>query len=267
MVPVLPGLAARRSWPAGSFFLVPDLRTALAATLLAAAAAALAPAGALAAPYSRAELEKASLQVSDVPGSFFVNGARERQLSYSSGSKTKRFEACVDKDGNKVFGTRPAQRENSVVELYREGSGEDVKAERVVSSDIYVYASRANALKAWKQLNRDRRRCAPKAGTKVPFQGIDVEVEALQELKTLRSSSGMPGYTIEQNVAAAVGAGQPQGLSLWVGGFTAYRQVGRAIVRAQFANYSTVSAAGAALTDEYRSFTTGEALRIGRRLK
>ncbi len=246
---------------------MPPVRRVLATALLATAACAVAPGAALADWYFPTTLESASLRVSDVPASFFVNGARERQLSYASGSKTKRFEACVDKDGNKVFGARPGQHENSVVELYREGTGSDVKAERVVSSDIYAYASRGAARKAWKQLNRDRRRCAPKAGTKVPFQGVDVEVEALQELRTLRTSSGMPGYTIEQNVSAAVGAGQPQGLSLWVGGFTAYRQVGKAIVRAQFANYSTISVAGAALTGEYRSFTTGEALRIARRLK
>jgi hypothetical protein len=246
---------------------MPPVRRALATALLATAACATAPGAASADWYFPTALQRASLQVSDVPASLWVNGARERQLSYASGSKTRRFEACVDKDGNKVFGTRPGQRQNSVVELYREGSGEDVKAERVVSSDIYAYASRKAAVKAWKQLNRDRRRCAPKAGTKVPFQGVDVEVEALQELKTLRKSSGVPGYTIEQNVAAAVGAGEPQGLSLWVGGFTSHRQVGRAIVRAQFANYSTVSAAGAALTDEYRSFTSREALRIARRLK
>ncbi|MFM9022234.1 MAG: hypothetical protein ACKOK7_00530 [Solirubrobacterales bacterium] len=242
-------------------------RRALASALLATAACAAAPGVALADWYFPTTLERASLQVSDVPDSFFVNGARERQLIYYSGSKTKSFEACFDKDGNKVFGTRPAQRENSVVELYREGSGEDVKAERVVSSDIYAYSSRSGALKAWKQLNRDRRRCAPKAGTTVPFQGVDVEVDARQELKTLRTASGLPGYTLEQNVSASVAAGTPGGLSLWVGGFTAYRQVGRAIVRAQFANYSTVSAAGAALTDEYRSFTTDEALRIARRLR
>ena len=242
------------------------MRQALCAAL-AASALALLPATALADWYFPTALSDASLQVADVPGSFFVNGARERQLSYASGSKTRRFEACVDKDGNKVFGARPGQHENSMVVLYQEGSGSDTKAERAVSSDIYAYASRAAALKAWKQLNRDRRRCAPKAGTQVPFQGVDVDVDARQTLKSLPRRSGMPGYTLEQHVAADVAAGSPGGLSLWVGGFTAYRQVGRAIVRAQFANYSTVSAAGAALTDEYRSFTTDEALRVARRLR
>ena len=236
-------------------------------TALAASALALLPATALADWYFPTALSDASLQVADVPESFFVNGARERQLSYASGSKTRRFEACVDKDGNKVFGTRPGQHENSMVVLYQEGSGSDTKAERAVSSDIYAYASRAAALKAWKQLNRDRRRCAPKAGTQVPFQGVDVDVDARQTLKSLPRRSGMPGYTLEQHVAADVAAGSPGGLSLWVGGFTAYRQVGRAIVRAQFANYSTVSASGAALTDDYRSFTTDEALRVARRLR
>ncbi|MBU6337092.1 MAG: hypothetical protein KGR19_04655 [Acidobacteria bacterium] len=242
------------------------MRQALCAAL-AASALALLPATALADWYFPTALSDASLQVADVPGSFFVNGARERQLSYASGSKTRRFEACVDKDGNKVFGARPGQHENSMVVLYQEGSGSDTKAERAVSSDIYAYASRAAALKAWKQLNRDRRRCAPKAGTQVPFQGVDVDVDARQTLKSLPRRSGMPGYTLEQHVAADVAAGSPGGLSLWVGGFTAYRQVGRAIVRAQFANYSTVSASGAALTDEYRSFTTDEALRVARRLR
>ena len=236
-------------------------------TALAASALALLPATALADWYFPTALSDASLQVADVPESFFVNGARERQLSYASGSKTRRFEACVDKDGSKVFGTRPGQHENSMVVLYQEGSGSDTKAERAVSSDIYAYASRAAALKAWKQLNRDRRRCAPKAGTQVPFQGVDVDVDARQTLKSLPRRSGMPGYTLEQHVAADVAAGSPGGLSLWVGGFTAYRQVGRAIVRAQFANYSTVSASGAALTDDYRSFTTDEALRVARRLR
>ena len=236
-------------------------------TALAASALALLPATALADWYFPTALSDASLQVADVPESFFVNGARERQLSYASGSKTRRFEACVDKDGNKVFGTRPGQHENSMVVLYQEGSGSDTKAERAVSSDIYAYSSRAAALKAWKQLNRDRRRCAPKAGTQVPFQGVDVDVDARQTLKSLPRRSGMPGYTLEQRVAADVAAGSPGGLSLWVGGFTAYRQVGRAIVRAQFANYSTVSASGAALTDDYRSFTTDEALRVARRLR
>lgn len=242
------------------------MRQALCAAL-AASAPALLPATALADWYFPTTLRGASLQVADVPESFFVNGARERQLSYASGSKTRRFEACVDKDGNKVFGARPGQHENSMVVLYQEGSGSDTKAERAVSSDIYAYASRAAALKAWKQLNRDRRRCAPKAGTQVPFQGVDVDVDARQTLKSLPRRSGMPGYTLEQHVAADVAAGSPGGLSLWVGGFTAYRQVGRAIVRAQFANYSTVSASGAALTDEYRSFTTDEALRVARRLR
>lgn len=243
------------------------MRRALATALLATAACAAAPGVALADWYFPTTLERASLQVSDVPDSFFVNGARERQLSYSSGSKTKRFEACVDKDGNKVYGTRPGQHENAMVVLYQEGSGSDTKAERAVSTDIYAYASRGAALRAWRQLSRDRARCAPTAGTQVPFKGVEVDVDARQVLRTLPRRSGMPGYTLEQNVSTAVAAGTPGGLSLWVGGFTAYRRVGRAIVRAQFANYNTVSKSGAALTDRYRSFTTDEALRVARRLR
>jgi hypothetical protein len=243
------------------------LRRALVASLAAAASFAVLPGIAGAAGYAKPKLESASLQVADVPAGFWVNGDRTRSLSYTAAPKTLRFEACVDKDGNKVFGRVPVQHENSMVTLYQVGSGADTRATRAVSSDIYAYRSRSEALRAWKALERDRRRCAPKAGTKVPFQGIDVEVDARQELRTLPRASGMPGYTLEQNVEALIAPTNPQGLSLWVGGFTAYRQVGRAIVRAQFANYNRDSREGAALTDAYRSFTTQEALRVARRLR
>ena len=87
------------------------------------------------------------------------------------------------------------------------------------------------------------------------------------KLKTSKVSSGIPGYTIEQKVALAAGNSGPGGLSIWVDGFTAYRMVASTIVRAQFANYTTVSLADSQLTASWRNFTAAAALKVAKRVR
>ena len=243
------------------------LKSSTAAVLVVAALSAIAAPTASALPYSKAQLLKDSLQVGDVPASFFVNKPKTRELSYSAKPNTKPFEMCVDKDGHKVFGVAPAQRANSAISLYQQGSGSDISATRSVSTDIYAYATKAKAKTAWKALLAAKKRCAPTAGTTLPFQGVNVDVEATQELKTSKVSSGIPGYTIESKVALAAGNSGPGGLSIWVDGFTAYRMVASTIVRAQFANYTTVSLADSQLTATWRNFTAAAALKVAKRLR
>ena len=217
--------------------------------------------------YSPARLLNDSLQVGDVPTSFFVNKPKQRATSYVEQPNTKRFEMCVDKDGRKVFGLAPAQHANAAISLYQQGPDTDIRATRSVSSDIYGYANTAKAKAAWKALLAAKHRCAPKAGTTRPFMGVTVDVEATQQLKTSKSSGGIPGYTIEQKVALAAGESGPGGLSIWVDGFSAYRMVDATIVRTQFANYTTISLAKSKLTASWRNFADAEALRIARRLR
>jgi hypothetical protein len=243
------------------------LKSSTTAVLVVAALSAVAAPSASALPYSKAQLLKDSLQVSDVPSSYFINKPKTRELSYSVQPNTNRFEMCVDKDGHKVFGRTPVQRANSAISLYQQGSGSDISATRSVSSDIYSYATKAKAKAAWRALLAAKKRCAPTAGTTLPFQGVNVDVEATQQLKTSQVSSGIPGYTIEQKVALAAGESGPGGLSIWVDGFTAYRMVCKTIVRAQFANYSTVSLADSMLTATWRNFTTATALKIAKRVR
>ena len=243
------------------------LKSSTTAVLVVAALSAIAAPSASALPYSKAQLLKDSLQVSDVPSSYFINKPKTRALSYSVQPNTNRFEMCVDKDGHKVFGRTPVQRANSAISLYQQGSGSDISATRSVSSDIYSYATTAKAKAAWKALLAAKKRCAPKAGTTLPFQGVNVDVEATQQLKTSKVSSGIPGYTIEQKVALAAGESGPGGLSIWVDGFSAYRMVASTIVRAQFANYTTISLADSQLTNSWRNFTAAVALKIARRVR
>jgi hypothetical protein len=166
-----------------------------------------------------------------------------------------------------VVGCAPLQHANAAISLYQLGSGSDISATRSVSSELYSYATRAKAKAARKALLAAKKRCAPKAGTSLPFQGVNVDVAATQQLKTSKSSGGIPGYTIEQKVALATGESGPGGLSIWVDGFTAYRMVCKTIVRAQFANYSTISLADSQLTASWRNFTAAEALKVARRVR
>ena len=243
------------------------LKSSTTAVLVVAALSAIAAPSASALPYSKAQLLKDSLQVSDVPSSYFINKPKTRELSYSAKPNTNPFEMCVDKDGHKVFGGTPAQRANSAISLYQVGSGSDISATRSVSTDIYAYATKAKAKTAWKALLAAKKRCAPTAGTTLPFQGVNVAVEATQELKTSKVWNGIPGYTIEQKVALAAGNSGPGGLSIWVDGFTAYRMVASTIVRSQFANYTTVSLADSQLTASWRNFTAAAALKVAKRVR
>ena len=221
------------------------LKSSTTAVLVVAALSAIAAPSASALPYSKAQLLKDSLQVNDVPSSYFINKPKTRELSYSAKPNTKPFEMCVDKDGHKVFGVAPAQRANSAISLYQQGSGSDISATRSVSTDIYAYATKAKAKAAWKALLAAKKRCAPKAGTSLPFQGVNVE----------------------SKVALAAGNSGPGGLSIWVDGFTAYRMVASTIVRAQFANYTTVSLADSQLTASWRNFTAAAALKVAKRVR
>jgi len=203
--------------------------------------------------------------VADIPSSYFVNQPKTRSTSYSVAPQTNRFEVCVDKDGKKVFGGTPLQRANASASLYQQGSGENITATRSASSDIYTYAARARARAAWRALVKATARCAPTAGTTQTFQGVTVDVVAKQKVRSSASVAAMAGFTVTQNVAvAAEGSG---GLQIWVGGFTSYRSVGSAIVRSQFANYSTIALSDSVLKPAWTAFTREEAIRIGLRLR
>ena len=242
------------------------LRFAFLASL-AASAIALLPGTALADWYFPTTLRDASLQVSDVPDAFFVNGARERELSYASGSKTRPFEACVDKDGNKVWGDAPVAHENATVVMEQVGEGADTQKLLAITSDIYTYKGKDAAQQAWKNLKKATKQCAPSAGTQVPVGDKEmVDVIATQTITTLKKHNGQEGFSNEQHVAVAVAPGDPAGISLWVGGYTAYRVVGKAIVRAAWANYTRASLEDAALMKSWLKFTREEANTIADRL-
>lgn len=209
-------------------------------------------------PLTERQLQAASLQLADVPRSF--SDDPQYESSYSQPGHTARFEMCVDKDGHKVFGRRPLQRENATVALSQTGSGENITAARVVSTDIYGYRSADAARSAWKQLKQDRSRCEPDLVKNLPFQGVAIDIHVEQTIKQLGRHRGSRGWSLEQDVSTEIGAGtNAQQIAIFVDGYTVYRRHGTTITRAQFANYDQESLASVTLTPQWRSFTRQQA--------
>lgn len=238
------------------------------APIIIAVAVGLVPiATAAASPYTEKEMVHASLRASDVPKSYFVNQTPSRDLAYTGSPNAKHFEMCVDKDGNKVWGDAPVAHENATVVMEQVGEGADTQKLLAITSDIYTYKGKDAAQQAWKNLKKATKQCAPSAGTQVPVGDKEmVDVIATQTITTLKKHNGQEGFSNEQHVAVAVAPGDPAGISLWVGGYTAYRVVGKAIVRAAWANYTRASLEDAALMKSWLKFTREEANTIADRL-
>lgn len=242
------------------------LRAASAATAGAVLVAVAAPAlGAMRPPLTEQQLQQASMQLADVPSSFSDDPSYE--WSYSRPGHTSRFEMCVDKDGHKVFGAKPLQRQNATVELSHTGSGNDITAARVVSTDIYGYRSQKVAQRVWHRMKKDRARCEPQLDKNLPFQGVTIDIHVTQTIKILGRLKGSRGWSLEQDVSTDIGAGAgAQDLAIFVDGYTVYRRHGTTIMRAQFANYDQESLSSVTLTPQWRSFTRKEARTMVNRI-
>ena len=202
---------------------------------------------------SRERLDRASLQLSDIPA--YLSKDPSREFSFSRAPATNPFEMCVDKDGRKVFGTAPSTRANAAITLEQTKTASGIDAVRVVSSDIYAYRSRSGAKKAWRKLVRATSRCAGKAGKKVDVAGQRVDAEAVQKVRPLEKGTGKRcGFSVSQRVSVRAPGEDGQALKLFVTGFSSYRWEGRYLVRTQLANENPISRSKARLKPRWRKF-------------
>ena len=215
-------------------------------------------------PLTQAGMASASLRASDIPKALAKDP--KRSLSYTTVPKTHQFEMCVDKNGKKVFGAGPPRHKNIAVVLSQRGSGENIPATVAVSSDIYGYSSTASAKKKWKALKKATSRCAPTVNAPVTVTGDLVQANVAQQKKTLAKTHGYEGFRIAQQVAVDVGSGATGGLTIYVGGYSVYRQVGTTILRVQFANYTQSSAADSQIKPAWSAFARAESVRIADRV-
>ncbi|MFM8520290.1 MAG: hypothetical protein ACKOB2_07850 [Solirubrobacterales bacterium] len=216
--------------------------------LLALVIPALAPAA-----ESEKQLDRASLQLSDIPS--YLSKDPSREFAFSRAPATNPFEMCVDKQGRKVFGAAPSTRANAAITLQDTKTASGIDAVRVVSSDIYAYRSRSKAKQAWRKLVRATSRCAGKAGKKVDVAGQEVDAEAVQKVRPLRKGTGKRcGFSVSQRVSVRAPGQDGQALKLFVTGFSAYRVEGRYLVRTQLANENPIARSKARLKPRWRKF-------------
>jgi len=210
-------------------------------------------------------MQRASLQLSDIPNSFSKNPSRT--TDYDKGAGAFPFEICVDSKGDKVFGKRPAQEMNSTVSLVEklDPAGDPIK-QRVASSDIYGYTSPKAAKKAWKKLNKATKRCAKNINEPFDLPGVTLSAVVKQKVKSLKTSNGAPGFSVKQRVAIDIGTGAASDIKIYLGGYTNYRYVGTTIQRVQFANLSTKSRAKSKIKTKWAAFTRSESITIANRV-
>ena len=79
----------------------------------------------------------------------------------------------------------------------------------------------------------------PTVNAPVTVTGDLVQANVAQQKKTLAKTHGYEGFRIAQQVAVDVGSGATGGLTIYVGGYSVYRQVGTTILRVQFASPTT----------------------------
>ena len=202
---------------------------------------------------SEQRLDRASLQISDIP--LYLSKDPSREFAFSRAPATDPFEMCVDKKGQKVFGKAPAARANASITLQQTKTPSGIDAVRSISNDIYAYGSRSKARKAWNELVRATSRCAGKAGRKVDVAGQKADAEAVQKVRPLQKGHGKRcGFSVSQRVAVSFPGEDGQTLNLFVTGFSAYRLEGRYLVRTQLANENSISRSKAKLKPRWRKF-------------
>ena len=202
---------------------------------------------------SKQRLDRASLQISDIPA--YLSKDPTREFAFSRAPATDPFEMCVDKKGRKVFGKAPAARANASITLQQTKTPSGIDAVRSISNDIYAYGSRSKARKAWNELVRATSRCAGKAGRKVDVAGQKADAEAVQKVRPLQKGHGKRcGFSVSQRVAVSFPGEDGQTLNLFVTGFSAYRLEGRYLVRTQLANENSISRSKAKLKPRWRKF-------------
>lgn len=219
-------------------------------------AGAPASAGDSALPLTESQLRSASMQLSDIPNSFSKNP--KRTTDYAQGGDTFRFETCIDENGDKIFGKKPAQEMNATVTLKESPDTSDNLKQRATSSDIYGYKSASAARKAWKKLGKATDGCAAKVSEDLDFGDLTGSAKVKQKVADVATSNGAPGFSIAQKVGIDIGGS----LTIYVGGYTVYRQVGTTITRIQFINLTSKSAEKAKLKAKWKSFTRSESVTV-----
>ena len=212
-------------------------------------------------PLSEASLSNSSLTLADLPRWIVRTNDPTLEQTYEQNRRATRPDLCLNANGDGVTGPRPKQYMGSMattrVDLENLGGTE-------INSDIYQYANRAAAVRAWKRLNAKAMTCAGQVNVDVEAEGVEVLVSVATDVDELPVLFGRPGLALSQEVDVEVIAGE---LDIAVLGdqYSNYYLAGQSIIRVEFANIN--GATPGSLSRVARQFVETMAIVVTQRIQ
>lgn len=212
-------------------------------------------------PLPEASLANSSLTLADLPRWMTRNGAPTLTQTYERGRRPSQADLCINANGDSVLGPRPRQYMGSMaitrVDEVNLGGTE-------VNSDIYQYANRKAAIRAWKKLNARAKTCAGLIDIDINEGDTAVRLTVQTDVTPLPVLFGRPGLAFTQDVSLEIIEGE---LDIAVLGdqYANYYLAGPAIIRVEIANIN--GASPGRISRIHRKFIENVSLVVAQRIQ
>ncbi len=185
-------------------------------------------------------LTGSSLGIGDVPRWMQRREQPSMEREYNA-APTKGPDVCLDADGNDVTGPVPAQSMSSTVTTRQ---NLDDFSFYEINSNIYQYATRSKAEKAWAQIQDTIWGCngtiTVAVEDELDGQPVTVDVMVNTEVSEAQRLFGTPGYALFFNVDLSVYASDLE-IDLIGDQYAVYRLAGTSIIRVEYAKINASS--------------------------
>ena len=185
-------------------------------------------------------LTGSSLGVGDVPRWMQRREKPTMEREYNA-SPTAGPDVCLDADGNDVTGPVPAQSMASTVTTRQ---NLDDFSFYEINSNIYQYASRGKAEKAWRQIEDTIWGCngtiVVEVEEELDGEPVTVDITVNTEVTQAQQLFGTPGYALFFNVDLSLYAADLE-IDLIGDQYAVYRLAGTSIIRVEYAKVNASS--------------------------
>ncbi|MFY9219241.1 MAG: hypothetical protein WAO40_01680 [Candidatus Nanopelagicales bacterium] len=206
-------------------------------------------------------LASSSVKLGDLPRWMINTADPSLTQMYKDGRRPPQADLCLDANGAQLLGPRPKQYMESVA-ITRENVDELSAVE--INSNIYQYANRSAAVRAWNRLNVTVAKCAANIDLDIEEEGVEVKASVKTEVETLPVLFGRPGVGINLDVTVDVSAGD---LTIDIAGDQVghYYLAGQSIIRVEYANIN--GASPGSISRVNREFVSTLAIVVAQRIE
>ncbi len=218
--------------------------------------------GAIATHLTRSEMQSALMRKSDVPRSVRFAGQKlQRETSFFPSSETLGPDLCISRNGDDIRGRKPVNSALAEIQL----AASDLEGTiSTASNTIYNYGTPRHAQAAWKQMRHVvKKRCVGTVPFNLSEDGTTASGTVTQKSRSTKKLFGARGFTLFSDVSLSVSG--PIDISIIGDQFAAYRRVGSAVVRVEFARIS-LSDTKIGINKKRRAWTKAEVGRVAQRL-